>query len=379
MGITDIVLDKGYQMLYLDQRGTGMSATITAETLKLRGGPEAQAEYLKNFRADSIVKDCEAVRKLLTEDYPDELKKWSLLGQSFGGFCAFTYLSKAPAGLREVFTSGGVPPIGKTAPQVYQATFQQVIKRNQAYYAKYPDDIPMVHDLAIYIRSQNGIALPAGGKLTVRRFLMLGMLFGGHGGVDTVHNLILRMHSDLRQFTFLSRPTLSALEGAVGYDDNVIYALLHESIYCDANGPSDWAAERVSKSLTEYQWVTLAPPSAQTVRETPLHFSGEMVYRWMFDVYPELHALKPVADILASYEGWGGLYDEWQLARNEVPVYAATYTEDMYVDFGLVQESIGKVKGVKQWVTSGCYHDAVRSKSGEVMRELFALRDDSID
>lgn len=48
------VLDKGYQMLFLDQRGTGLSSTVTSKTLAREGGPRKQAEYLKHFRADSI-------------------------------------------------------------------------------------------------------------------------------------------------------------------------------------------------------------------------------------------------------------------------------------------------------------------------------------
>lgn len=74
--MTNTVLDKGYQMLYLDQRGTGLSNPITALTLAEQGDVHRQAEYLKLFRADSIVKDCEAIRKTLTKDYPTELKKW---------------------------------------------------------------------------------------------------------------------------------------------------------------------------------------------------------------------------------------------------------------------------------------------------------------
>jgi hypothetical protein len=74
--MTKFILDKGYQMLYLDQRGTGLSTPVSAGTLVLQGDVHRQADYLKLFRADSIVKDCEAVRKTLTEDYPGELKKW---------------------------------------------------------------------------------------------------------------------------------------------------------------------------------------------------------------------------------------------------------------------------------------------------------------
>jgi pimeloyl-ACP methyl ester carboxylesterase len=143
--ITDVVLDKGYQMLYLDQRGTGLSTPVSAATLALRGDIHRQADYLKLFRADNIVKDCEAIRKTLTEDYPTELKKWSIFGQSFGGFCVLTYLSKYPQGLREAFTTGGLAPISQSADQVYEATFQRVMERNKAFYSKYPEDIEVVH------------------------------------------------------------------------------------------------------------------------------------------------------------------------------------------------------------------------------------------
>jgi pimeloyl-ACP methyl ester carboxylesterase len=74
--ITDSVIDKGYQMLYLDQRGTGLSSPISAATLSLQGDIFRQADYLKLFRADNIVRDCEAIRKTLTGEYPEELKKW---------------------------------------------------------------------------------------------------------------------------------------------------------------------------------------------------------------------------------------------------------------------------------------------------------------
>lgn len=81
------------QVLFLDQRGTGLSSPISAATLALQGTAIKQAEYLKKFRADNIVRDCESVRKCLTACYPEYKKTWSLLGQSFGGFCSVTYLS----------------------------------------------------------------------------------------------------------------------------------------------------------------------------------------------------------------------------------------------------------------------------------------------
>jgi proline iminopeptidase len=51
----------------------------------------------------------------------------------------------------------------------------------------------------------------------------------------------------------------------------------------------------------------------------------------------------------------------------------------MYVHYDLASQTAAKIKGIKQFITNTMYHDALRSKSGEVMRQLFALRDDTID
>jgi len=207
---------------------------------------------------------------------------------------------------------------------------------------------------------------------------MLGIKFGLHGGLDAVHDLILRMKTDLLQFKFITRPTLSALQSELSHDDGVLYAVLHEAIYCQGKA-SNWAAERVGKSLREFQWLSSKPQPVSSLRESPLYFAGEMIYPFLFDNFPELDKLSQVAEELAQYSGWPQLYDEWQLARNEVPLYAATFVDDMYVDFGLAQETAKLVKGCKQFITNSMYHDAMRSKTENVLKELFALRDDPID
>ncbi|HET9968515.1 MAG TPA: alpha/beta fold hydrolase, partial [Streptosporangiaceae bacterium] len=91
-----------YRVLLLDQRGTGRSSPANRRTLAGLT-PQAQADYLAHFRADSIVLDAELIRRELTDE------PWSVLGQSFGGMCAVTYLSFAPHGLREAFITGGLP------------------------------------------------------------------------------------------------------------------------------------------------------------------------------------------------------------------------------------------------------------------------------
>lgn len=113
-----------YRVLLLDQRGTGRStpvgADIPGET------PEAQAEYLTHFRADSIVHDAELIRQGLDVD------RWSVLGQSFGGFTSMTYLSIAPEGLREAFITGGLSPIGRPVDDIYGATYIRLAERNRS-------------------------------------------------------------------------------------------------------------------------------------------------------------------------------------------------------------------------------------------------------
>src|SRR4029077_7200184 len=101
----------------LDQRGTGRSTPVSAEALAGLD-PAAQAAYLRNFRADSIVRDAELIRAQL-ESHP-----WRVLGQSFGGLCVTTYLSFAPEGLHEAFITGGLPPLVGGADDVYRATYR---------------------------------------------------------------------------------------------------------------------------------------------------------------------------------------------------------------------------------------------------------------
>lgn len=170
-------------MLYLDQRGTGLSTPVTPTTLGLRGNNDVQANYLKLYRADNIVRDCEAIRQALTVDYPAEKQKWSTIGQSFGGFCTVTYLSFYPEGLQESFIFGGLQALVKDPDEVYRRTYKTLIKRNKAYYEKYPEDVERVKTIVKYLQrfGDGTIKLPSDDNLTARRFLTLGIQLGMHG------------------------------------------------------------------------------------------------------------------------------------------------------------------------------------------------------
>ena len=214
------------------------------------------------------------------------------------------------------------------------------------------------------------IKLPSEGTLTRRRFRQLGLAFGAHGGLDSVHEIVLRASYDIEAFGHLTRGSLSNIDRALPFDDAMLYAILHEPIYCQGEA-AKWSAERV---LSEYPEFSLDKSD-----ESPLYFTGEMIYSWMFEDYSELRKVEDVANRVASDEDWPKLYDEEQLAKNEVPVYAASYVEDMYVDIDLSMETAKKVKGLKLFTTNVMFHDAVRSKMDEVVKQTFALRDDTID
>lgn len=190
------------------------------------------------------------------------------------------------------------------------------------------------------------------------------------GGFDKVHEIVLRADTDLTQFGHITRPTIKDIEAQEGFDTNVIYALLHEPCYCQEKAPN-WSAERL---LSSYPDFSLNPDS-----DKPTLFTGEMVYPFMFDCFPELIKLKTVGEMLAKNDDWPKLYDFDQLAKNEVPVYAAVYYDDMYVDFNLSMDTASKIKNCKTFLTNAMYHDAIGRKVEDVTRAIWALRDDVID
>ncbi|KAJ4422149.1 hypothetical protein N0V82_003233 [Gnomoniopsis sp. IMI 355080] len=363
--LTRFVINKGYQILYLDYRGVGLSSPLTVDTIPNTTSDtvSGQVAYMKLFRQDNNVRDLESVRQALTASLVDPLKrKWSIFGQSFGGFVALTYLSQYPEGLREVFMTGGLAPITRAPREVYQSTFNKICQRNKAYYDKFPEDIQVVHRVARWLYSQDSgsIELPAGGRLSPRRLLTLGHMFGFHGGLDNVHAMLLRMDMDLAQYKRLTRPTLAQFETYLPFDTCPIYAVLHEAIYCHRAGvASNWAAQHVGQEHEHFRWLSDDRELTNALEDEskPLYFTGEMIFPFMFNDYPELGKLKAAAQRLAEYDQWDDLYDEQQLTNNEVPVFAASYIDDMYVDYDLARETASKVNGIKTFETNSSGDD----------------------
>ncbi|MFN8525588.1 MAG: alpha/beta fold hydrolase [Chloroflexota bacterium] len=339
----DRALDE-FRVLLLDQRGTGRSTPANRQTLASLSSPAKQADYLKHFRADSIVRDAELLRAQLQGETP-----WSILGQSFGGFCAVTYLSIAPSGLKEVFITGGLPPLAASADDVYRATYPRVIGKNELLFARYPADRDLARRVADHLR-EHDVRLPSGERLTPRRFQTLGITLGSNGRFETIHYLLEEAFVGGPRGPELSDTFLRGVDGIVSYASAPLYALVHEAIYCQGTA-SRWAADRVRAEF----------PAFDLDADQPITFTGEMIYPWFFDEDPALTPLREAANVLADFTDWPRLYDPARLASNDVPVAALAYHDDMYVDCHYSLETARAIRGARVWVTNQYEHDGLRA------------------
>ena len=346
-----------YHVLLLDQRGTGRSSPVTFQTLARIATPQAQAEYLKHFRADAIVQDAEWIRRTLL----GEGTRWSVLGQSYGGFCATHYLSVAPDALRAVFITGGLPPLTAHPDDIYRATYRRVGEHNQRYYDRYPGDVARVQAIVDYL-GENDVTLPTGDRLTPHRFQQLGLEFGASDGFERIHYLVEEAFVAGVHGVELSHTFLRGVESLQAYDTNPIFAILHESIYCQGFA-ARWSAARIRCEFPEFE---IRP-------DAPIHFTGEMIYPWMFDEYRHLRPLRAAAHLLAEDASWPALYDPAVLRANTVPVAAAIYYDDMYVTRDFSVQTAATIRGCKPWITNEYAHNALRADGEVVLGRLIEM------
>lgn len=344
-----------FRVLLMDQRGTGRSSPVQGRRMAAFGSGAEAAGYLACFRADSIVLDAEHIRRVLYDD-----QKWCTLGQSYGGFLTLTYLSTAPEGLKGCYITGGIPGIDASAHDVYSRTFPRVAHKNQLYFQRFPQDRALLDRLADHL-AENDIRLPDNDRLTVRRLQHLGLDLGMSGGFETIHWLLDEAFCDDGR---LSDGFLGAVRDATSYDQNPLFAAIHESIYAQHGAVTAWSAQAVQSGLPEF--------SSDT---RPLLFSGEMVFPWMFD---EIRALRPFAagaEALANMPLDPMLYDPGRLRSNEVPVTAAVWTDDMYVDCDLSLKTARALGNSRLWISNEFEHNGLRA-SPRVIERLFAMDDE---
>jgi pimeloyl-ACP methyl ester carboxylesterase len=328
-----------YRVLMVDQRGTGRSSPVgTLPGLT----PQQQADRLVHFRADAIVSDCELLREALG------VTTWSVLGQSFGGFCALRYLTVAPGSLREAFFTGGVPPVGRSIDEVYAATYTTMRERNARYHATYPGDRARLERL-LEACDAGEVLLPGGEPVTARRLRHVGQALGMSDGAAHLHYLLERdpgspafAHDLAAAMPFQAR--------------NPLYLAVHEACYADG-GATRWAAERTMP---------------KDFREDPTLLFGEHVFPWTFADDQTLAPLADAAELLAQHP-WPRLYDEQVLASVDVPAAAAIYAEDAYVDRALSEETVALVPGLRGWVTNEYEHNGLRVDGARILDRLIAM------
>jgi pimeloyl-ACP methyl ester carboxylesterase len=350
-----------FRVLLLDQRGTGRSTPQNRQTLVQRGGPAAQAEHLALFRADSIVRDCESIRQRLTGGAP-----WTVLGQSFGGFCATHYLSAAPEGLDTVLITGGLPSLDAGADDVYRSAYPRIRRKAEAHYARYPQDVERARRIAAHL-AERPAQLPGGYTLTVEAFQSLGILLGAGDGSHQLHYLLENAFVRTASGHELSDAFQEGVRPVLSFAGHPLYAVLHEAIYAQGGRPTNWAAERVRAEFPEFDAGTAL------AGDEPVLFTGETIHPWHFEVDPALRPLRECAELLAARTDWVRLYDSARLAANGVPVAAAVYHDDMYVDTADSLRTARAVRGLRTWVTDEYEHDGVRASGPRVLERLLGL------
>lgn len=341
---------KEYRVILVDQRGTGRSTPIDARLVAEQG--EHGAEYLACFRADSIVRDLERVRESVYRG-----RRWAILAQSYGGWLTLAYLSHAPEALTACYVCGGIPGTPANAQEVYRRTFTRVAAKNAEFYRRFPADVRRVARIADHLQ-QNDVRLPDGDRLTVHRFQTVGLDLGMLPGYERLHWLV---EEAFIRPDRLSEGFLSSVLARTSSAGNPLFWTLQESIYGDgASGPTAWAAQRERDTRPEFG-----------SEQRPLLFTGEMAFPWMFEEVRLLRGFKDAAQRLSERAEWPRLYDLDRLAANDVPIAAAVYFDDMFVDAGLQLDTLSRVGHSQYWVTNEYEHDGIGE--ARVLRRLREL------
>ncbi len=353
-----------YRVLLLDQRGTGRSTPQTRHVLTGLS-PQQAADRLALFRADSIVDDCEVLRRHLLGDV-----RWTVLGQSFGGFCVWTYLSRAAHGLAAGYVTGGIPPVGTGVDDTYRATYADLARRVAVLDEVQPQVRVVLAEVARHLDRVAGTPdaerLPGGEPLTTARLRGVGHVLGMANGIDTLAHLTDEAWAIPGER--LGDTFLAGVWRLVGYAEAPLYALLHEACYADPRpgGPvvTGWSANRVRAELGLPEG---PEPDADGVERLPL--DGEMVLPGVL-ADPALSPVAEVAQLLAERAWDRPLYDPAALAANQVPVAACLYTQDMYVDAGLSRAAAARTGSVRVVQDEVHHHDGLRRAGPEVLGEL---------
>lgn len=337
-----------YRVILMDQRGTGRSHRIDA----LSPAAERTAKHLALLRQDNIVRDAERLREHLG------LEKWSLFGQSFGGFCITAYLSQAPERVEHAFFTGGIPTL-KGADDLYRATFSKLKARQQRFYREFPWAQGRIEEIISHLDNSDE-RLPTGERLSALRFRTIGIELGRGTGFDSLAYLLEEPFRTVAGEKRLRGDFLADVGQRVSFADGPLYAAIHESIYGGAGGQAttNWAAHRVREEFPEFA-------------ESGTWLTGEHIFPWQFDEDPALHAFADAAHGLARHE-FSPPY-----ALDEVPTTAAAiYVDDIFVPLEESLATAAHLGDLRPWINNEFQHNGIREDGATVLGKLFSLIDD---
>ncbi|MGK3947485.1 alpha/beta fold hydrolase [Microbacterium sp. K2] len=327
-----------YRVVMLDQRGTGLSTPVGDADLE-RGSAEV-AEYLTHLRADSIVRDCEAMREHLSAE------TWSVLGQSFGGFTTLAYLSTDADSLADVFITGGLSTVNRHPDEVYALCYDKMRAASERYYRRFPEHRDVMRRL-VDGAAAGDIVLPDGEVVSPSRLRSVGSALGTNDGWQTVWSLLERDPA--------SNAFRHDLMHAMPYGGrNPLYFAFHESSYASGHA-TRWSAERTEP---------------QDFRDDVTLFTGEHIRSEWTETVPAFQPWRDVTLALADFE-WPRIYNEVAIAASGATGAAAVYVNDVYVPMEFSLETARLLPGVELWVTSEHEHNGVRS--GPVLTHLIDL------
>jgi hypothetical protein len=233
--------------------------------------------------------------------------------------------------------------------------------KTMQYYARYPQDRERVAAVADRV-AQGGVALPNGDPLTIERMQTLGGGFGMKPSFEQIHWLFDEAFIDGDGSADSSSPLSDEFLTHVmdTTASRPLYWPLQEFIYADGEleHPVNWAAQRAYDTRPQF-----------SVSARPLLFTGEAIFPWMFRQEQALRPFAAAMDILMQDTHFGKIYDADQLARNEVPLQATVYVDDMYVDSTLQLDTLSRVGNSHYWATNEYEHDGLRTDPRVFTRE----------
>jgi pimeloyl-ACP methyl ester carboxylesterase len=343
------VLLESYRVLLLDQRGCGGSDPVQADWPGM-ADPRHAARVLAGFRADSIVRDAEALRRHLRVAEP-----WALLGQSYGGFIAHTYLSMFPDAVSKVMTSGGLPPIDTTADDLYRLTYRQLADRNREYFDRYPGDVSRWSALVRWC-STSWVELGPGEYLSERRLRLIGRRLGMSDGLERLHAMI--GESGDAGSGHVATAFIESVRRETDYATGPLFAL-QEFVYARPGLATRWSADRVLRQLDDRT-------------RSSVQFFGEMLFPWMFEEIAALRPYRAAANVLAEATDLPSPYDPARLAGNRVPIAALISRHDMYTPASLQLATAATVGSTRAWLSDRFQHNHMM-RDRRVIESLHAM------